>query len=342
MARRRLNKQQKSRIQKMETQDHWLKGQIVARFGKSCELKIESGELHAQIPGKFQGNTPVEDLTVGDWVYYDPETNIVEALCDRKTQLVRYRRATTLTTKQSQHQCIESVHQARGKVVAANITQLCIVIAPRPFVDTLTIDEYLLAAHMQGFTPLLVSNKSDIPEAGSIEYKAYIEAYEALGYQLIRTSASELQGDHALKEQLQSHTSVFMGTSGVGKSSLLNMLIGRDIAATGGISEGAALGKHTTTTARLYSLPSGGEVIDSPGIREFKLATAEPFDLYEAYADLYAGERCQFANCTHREEPRCAVKNAVEQGKAHQWRYDNYLAFYSSLVEGKLEPKPVK
>ncbi len=344
MSRRKLNKKQKSRIQTQKIQAHWIKGHIVARFGKTCELQTQQSLLQVKIPGKLQGNTPIEDLTVGDWVYYDPTSNTIEFCCKRTTQLIRYQRATTLTTKTmtKKHQATKSTQQSRGKVIAANITQLCIVIAPRPFIDTLTIDEYLLAAQIQGFTPLLISNKSDLLEANTPEYLSYIQAYESLQYPLIRTSTAKLEGNHTLKKQLHSHTSVFMGTSGVGKSSLLNMLIGQNIAVTGDISESAALGKHTTTTARLYHLPSGGDIIDSPGIREFKLATATPLDLFQAYSDLYAGQHCQFSNCTHREEPNCAVKNALHNKTAYQWRYNNYLTLFNNLVEGKTEPKPIK
>jgi len=106
-----------------------------------------------------------------------------------------------------------------------------------------------------------------------------------------------------------------------------------NLAVTGGISENAELGKHTTTTARLYKLPNGGSLVDSPGIREFKLATAEPNDLFQTYKDLYNGNSCQYGNCTHREEPNCAVKQALKDKQVFQWRYDNYLALFNSLCQ---------
>lgn len=336
MSRRKLNKQQKSRIDGQEILDHWIPGQIIARHGKTLELRTAlSQKVRAQIPAKFQGGNQIDDLVVGDRIYYDPKSEMVEAKCERESALVRYRRAVS-APKASSHQDADTIQQARGKIVAANISQLCIVIAPKPFVETLTIDEYLLAAKIQKFEPLIISNKHDLSDAQSNFYTDYLADYVKLGYRLIQVSAQQKNGYEELRQQLLEHTSVFMGTSGVGKSSLLNMLLDEEIAAVGEISHAAALGKHTTTTARLYQLPDGGQLIDAPGIREFKLAIAQPFDLFEAYADLYAGQRCQFSNCTHREEPQCAVKQAVKDGKALHWRYDNYKALFETLVEGKI------
>ncbi len=337
MARRKLNKQQQSRINQLEPESHWRKAQIVARHGKTVELVNEQKEiLDARIPGKLQGNRPADDLCVGDWVYFNPKSGFIESLCPRQTQLMRFSRPVSQASKSSGHHTQEAVYRARGKVVAANITQLCIIVSPKPFIETLTIDEYLLAAEMQGFKPLIISNKHDLPEAQTPEYQQYLAEYESLGYSIVRLSTKQPPENNPLHEQLLDEVSVFMGTSGVGKSSLLNLLIGHEIADTGEISEAAALGKHTTTTARLYELPTGGHVIDSPGIREFKLATAEPIDLFKAYADLYDGQRCQYSNCTHRDEPSCCVKEALEEQRVFQWRYDNYLTLYKNLVEGEI------
>lgn len=337
MARRKLNKQQQNRISQLKPDPKWQQGQIIARYGKTVELKDEKKKIiKARIPGKLQGNRPADDICVGDWVYFNPKSGFVESLCTRQTQLTRFMRPVSKASKSAEHHTEEAIYRARGKIVAANVTQLCIIISPKPFIETLTIDEYLLAAEIQGFKPLIISNKHDLPEAESEAYQSYLADYESLGYEIVKLSAKQPPEDNPLIPLLQEETSVFMGTSGVGKSSLLNMLIGDEIAVTGEISEAAALGKHTTTTARLYELPEGGDVIDSPGIREFKLATAGQMDLFRAYADLYAGSRCQYSDCTHREEPSCAVKEALENGEAMQWRYENYLTLYETLVEGKL------
>lgn len=345
MARRKLSKQQKARAQR-ELQDHWVKGQIVARYGKTVELQFReepaltaledshtNTTISVQIPGKFQGNTPIEDLAVGDWVYFDPSTNLIEFCEERDSALIRIRRSANLTGKATYKK--DDQLFAHGKIVAANVTQLCVVVAPVPFIERFTIDEYLLAAQIQGIAPCIIANKSDRKEADTREYQQYLKDYENLGFQVIRTSAEVHHGSDELKEHLRQHTSVFMGTSGVGKSSLLNMLVGDALATTGVISESAALGKHTTTTARLYDLPSGGQLIDSPGIREFKVAYATPQQLFSAYQDLYDGQHCQYNDCTHREEPICAVKQALEAGTALRWRYNNYITLYKSLVEGE-------
>lgn len=334
MGRRKLTKQQRARVQK-EPESHWLQGQLISRYGKSVELYVPDAPvdkfLAAQLPAKFQGNTPIEDLVVGDWVYVDPETMLIETAQPRDSALIRIRRSANLSQRSAN---TDDQLSARGKIVAANVTQLCIVVAPVPFIERIVLDEYLLAAQVQDIQPCIIANKNDLEQAKAPEYKQYLKDYEALGLQVIQTCASTEFGLAGLTNHLKDHTSVLMGTSGVGKSSLLNMLIGQDIATTGGISEGAALGKHTTTTARLYHLPSGGQLIDSPGIREFKIAVASPQALFFAYKDLYAGNQCQYSNCTHREEPNCAVKKALEQGRAFQWRYDNYRTLYQSLVEG--------
>jgi len=330
MARRKLSQQQRHRIDDFVPDPTWQLGQVVARFNKSVEIASATlaSCISAPIPAKFQGAAQADDIVVGDWIYFDLDTEQIQARASRKTQLSRWRR---------NHSSTKTASRAFEKVVAANITQMCIVIAPVPEATRLVIDEYLLAADMQGFKAILISNKSDLIAKSNTEYQQVLADYAQLGVATIATSATEPAPDLAVKsalcQALDNHTSIFIGTSGVGKSSLLNQLTGEATAAVGEISAQAELGKHTTTTARLYTLASEMKIIDAPGIREFRLNQASIQELCHGYSDLYANGQCRYNNCTHREEPGCCVKEALANGNALSWRYENYLELYARLVD---------
>jgi len=225
----------------------------------------------------------------------------------------------------------------RGKLrpVAANIDRIAIIIAPYPEPHSNLIDRYLVASEHQAIQPLIVLNKADLIGKENTEHLASLaKIYSALGYDYFLVSATSGSGIKKFEAYLNNHTSVFVGQSGVGKSSLLNRLSPEINVTVGGLSKSKEKGTHTTTTSRLFHLPNGGDVIDSPGIREFGLwhlksqAIAEGFIEFSAFLG-----RCKFRNCQHQHEPGCALAKAIETGKIQRKRFESYVHMVNSLKE---------
>lgn len=208
--------------------------------------------------------------------------------------------------------------------LAANLDRMIIVTAPEPRLEPFLIDKYLVAAEAIGVRPLIALNKLDLLEDGRA-YAGLLSEYEALGYPTLRLSAARGEGVQALAEALRDHRAVLVGASGTGKSSILQALLpGVDIR-TGEISRARGEGRHTTTRTTLYALPGGGELIDSPGVRDFMLWPMPVTELREHFVEFREpGRACRFNDCTHREEPGCGVRAAVERGAIPRRRYDSY------------------
>jgi ribosome biogenesis GTPase len=195
--------------------------------------------------------------------------------------------------------------------VAANLTQLVAVVAAVPAPDFGLCDRYLAAAVWTGLDACVVANKSDLEdEAGTLE--GPLADYARIGYPVLRTSKRVAGGVEALRERLAGGTSVLVGQSGVGKSSLTNALVPGVAAAVDEVSRATESGRHTTTTSSLYTLPSGGELIDSPGVRDFSPPLPAPRDVAGGYREIAAlAPGCRFRDCLHRREPGCQVAAAA-------------------------------
>ena len=214
--------------------------------------------------------------------------------------------------------------------MAANIDQVAIVIAPEPTPHGNLIDRYLVATEAMGAAALLVVNKADLlADAGTAAVLATLLApYEALGYPVIE--ASRATAGATLGAALAGHTSVLVGQSGVGKTSLVNALLPGLDRRTGELSGPGRKGRHTTTTAELYHLATGGDLIDSPGIREFGLDHLPRDTVAGGFREFrpFLGH-CRFRDCRHRDEPGCALLEAVAAGKVSSER----LASYRHIVD---------
>ena len=338
MAKRKLTRRQNWRIQKIQDErteragrraelaDEKLlggdlgpeeQGLVIAHFGVQVDVEATQGASAGTIRRcHMRANLPA--LVTGDRVVWRPDNQaggVIVAQLPRNSELFR------------------PDHRGQLKPVAANVDRLVIVFAPLPTPHTNLIDRYLVAAEQSGLEPLLVLNKADLLESGDFEsIRAWLDDYAALGYQTLCLSAGSGAGLDGLREALRDRISVFVGQSGVGKSSLINVLLPGVDLRVGALSEATSKGTHTTTTAKLFHFPAGGDLIDSPGIREFGLTHISRQELLEGFIEFrpYLG-LCRFRDCQHLHEPGCALLGAVASGDISALRMDSYRHILATL-----------
>ena len=243
---------------------------------------------------------------------------------------------------------IEATHERRSqltrpdfydgvKVVAANIDQILMVSAVLPEFTPNIIDRYLVACEDMGIEPILVLNKIDlIDDEGLAFIDEILDIYRELGYQVLLVSNKTGQGIAELKQKLVDKNSIFVGQSGVGKSTLVNTVLPDADILTQEVSENSGLGQHTTTVSRLHHLPSGGNLIDSPGIREFGLWHLDVERVtwcFKEFRDFIGG--CRFRDCKHLNDPGCIIRQAVDDGKISELRFDSYHRILETMADGR-------
>lgn len=223
------------------------------------------------------------------------------------------------------------------KPIAANIDRIIIVSAILPTLSLNIIDRYLVVCETAGIEPIIVVNKGDLlTSEQEKELEEQLQIYRDIGYQTLIISAQNGKNMEKLTALLSEGTSIFVGQSGVGKSSLINHIFPSVKAQVGEVSEPSGLGQHTTTSSRLYHLPQGGSLIDSPGIREFGLWHLDADQITKGYREFqYVLGTCKFRDCKHLHDPGCALRKAVEEGKISPVRYENYHKLIESLSEIK-------
>ncbi|MGI1671102.1 MAG: small ribosomal subunit biogenesis GTPase RsgA [Neptuniibacter sp.] len=339
MAKRKLTRRQNWRIQKIQEErtaraskkdasiDQQLDssdlgpeqhGLIISHFGRTVDVEASDGDIQGEI-FRCHMRTNLGQLVTGDRVIWrmGKESGVVVAKQERTTELLRPN------------------PYGEMKPVAANIDFIVITIAvePTPFANL--IDRYLVASELSGIEPVILLNKTDLlTEKNRTAVDEILQRYRDLDYQVLEASSSSEQGLSQLKEKLKNRISVFVGQSGVGKSSLINMLLPGVDLKVGELSAQTKKGKHTTTTARLFHFPDGGDLIDSPGIREFGLWHIEPDQVIEGFKELRSvSGMCQFRDCKHEKEPGCALKNAVEDGTISKQRWNSYKHIVCSIEE---------
>ncbi|MFA5677631.1 MAG: small ribosomal subunit biogenesis GTPase RsgA [Pseudomonas sp.] len=292
-------------------------GLVIAHFGVQVDVETLDGPERGQVRRCHRrANLPA--LVTGDrvvWRADNQQSGVIVALQPRDTELYR------------------PDHRGQLKPVAANVDRLVIVFAALPQPHRNLIDRYLVAAEQAQLEPLLVLNKADLLEQpGHADIRDWLDDYARLGYRTLCLSADSGHGLDNLREELRDHVNVFVGQSGVGKSSLINALLPDADLRVGALSEQTGKGTHTTTTARLFHFPGGGDLIDSPGIREFGLTHISHDDLLEGFIEFrpYLGH-CRFRDCQHLHEPGCALLAAVDDGEISAGRMNSYRHILASL-----------
>lgn len=297
-----------------------LQGVVISRFGQHADIEDEHGRIE-----RCNLRRGIKSLVTGDRVVWRAgnETfhgisGIVEAVHPR----------TTVLTRPDYYDGI--------KPIAANIDHIIIVSSIAPDFSRNIIDRYLVACEDIGITPIIVLNKTDLLDDESrLLVDKELQSYRDIGYHVLYSS---MHGDGLgdLNLVMKDKINIFVGQSGVGKTSLLNMLLPEVNAVTAEISENSGLGKHTTTTARLYHFKDGGDLIDSPGIREFSLwhlsadRIATGFIEFRPFIGL-----CKFRDCKHQADPGCALKEAVDEGKIDPTRFASFLRILETMDDAK-------
>ncbi|RKO74923.1 ribosome biogenesis GTPase RsgA [Pectobacterium parmentieri] len=328
---RRVSANHQRRLKKTESKVEWedsqlgdaQEGIIISRFGMHADVEATDGVVH-----RCNIRRTLSSLVTGDRVVWRPGheslagiSGIVEAVHPRHSVLTR------------------PDYYDGIKPIAANIDQIVIVSAILPELSLNIIDRYLVACETLEIEPLIVLNKIDLLDDKSrLFVDELMDIYRALKYRVLMVSSHTQQGISELEQALTDRISIFAGQSGVGKSSLLNALLalGEERILVNEVSDNSGLGQHTTTASRLYHFPHGGDVIDSPGVREFGLWHLEPEQVTSGFIELreYIGS-CKFRDCKHENDPGCAINAARERGDIATERFDNYHRILESMAQVK-------
>ena len=282
-----------------------LEGTVVASHGRHYLVELADGSTLPCFPrGKKS------ELACGDRVQLERSSDaqgVIETILPRSSLLYRS-------------------NEFRQKLIAANVTLVVIVVATEPSFSDELVTRGLIAAESRDIEALIVLNKCDLVERLT-EAEAVLSPFSRLGYTILRLSA--LGEVDALRTRLAGQTSVLVGQSGMGKSTLINALVPTAGARTREISQALDSGRHTTTHATLYRMPDGAALIDSPGLQEFGLHHLTGNEIEHGFREFrpWLG-RCRFRNCRHGREPGCAIHEAVDAGTINPGRYDAFCRLY--------------
>ena len=295
----RAEKAQKSSEQLLDDNNPEQTGLVITRYGQRVLIESEDGTLY-----QCTGRQNIDLSVAGDQVVFQEvgeNEGVVTALFERESELKR-----------------------NNKVIASNVDALYLVVSTEPSYQFDLIDRYLIMAENANLPIHIIVNKIELGDMAQI--KSDFAVYESIGYDVDYISVKKAINIDKIKQRLSDNTNIFLGQSGVGKSSLINVLIPDLNLRINEISNKSKLGKHTTTNTTLYHIPSGGDLIDSPGVREFQLDNLTKDEILNGFREFkpYLG-KCRFRNCAHLNEPNCAIKDAVDNKHISNERYINYL-----------------
>ena len=293
--------------------------QVIATYSRRMRLRLAQGaEVEARIKGKKLRPVCGDHVTVepieneGDW--------LITGICNRENALARPNM------------------RGRVEVLAANVDLLIVVAATAPEPDWFILDRYLAAAENMRVDAVVVFNKTDLAK-GDAETAQALADYAQTGYPVFPCSAETDSGIEELRQVIRDQTAIIVGQSGVGKSSIINVLMGGEQQRTTEISSKTGEGKHTTVNSMMLDIPGGGRIIDSPGVRDYAPALDSVPAVIMGFREIEkAGHDCRFANCRHLREPGCAVKSGVESETINPRRYESYrrLLFLTEKLDQRL------
>ena len=301
-------------------------GLVYKSTGSWYTVKSDEGDfIECRIKGKFRikGIKSTNPIAVGDVVDYeidetsDAITGTIFNIQERKNYIVR--------------KSVNLSHQMH--IIASNIDRVFLLITINNPPTTFNfIDRFLVTAEAYGIETILVFNKIDTFDDATLDEQLYMQhVYQEIGYKCLRVSSTEMKGVEKLKEMMIDKVSMFSGHSGVGKSTLVNAMEPSLHLKTKTISEASKQGQHTTTFAEMYDLAFGARIIDTPGIKGFGVVDMEPGEISGYFPEFFKlKDQCKFNNCIHKDEPKCAVKEALENDEIAWSRYNSYL----KLLEG--------
>ncbi|MEE2756713.1 MAG: ribosome small subunit-dependent GTPase A [Myxococcota bacterium] len=293
-------------------------GRVIGRVGPV--FLVETALAQTTCIARGAGKTAV----VGDRVEYIADVDaelangLIVGIHDRKSTLAR-----------------RDALGRRKQVLAANLDRIFIVSAIEPELREGLIDRYLVAAATQDIDAHIVVNKTDLLDAAQMDIVTdRLTHYETLGYSVHYVSAKSNSGLAALEAALADRVSILVGHSGVGKTSLINSICPGVSERVQAISDATGRGQHTTTTSALYKLPKGGEVVDSPGVRSFGLWGIKADEVKNYFPEfVLKSDECKFSDCQHVHEPKCAIRDALENQSIDARRYQSYLNIRQSLLD---------
>jgi ribosome biogenesis GTPase len=298
-------------------------GRVISRFGKQAIVETSDAQ---RVQHKCYIRRTIKSVVCGDNVVFRPSTTqedrdrgIIEIVVDRKSTLSR------------------PDYYDGVKPIAANIDQIIVVSSIAPALSTHIIDRYLVACEHAEIEPVLVINKVELLDDDALkQVQNELAVYTQIGYQVVMASCVTQEGLDELSSVLKDKVNVLVGQSGVGKSSLINQLLPDSKEVVGEISGNSGLGQHTTTAAKLIPFSLGGELIDSPGVREFGLWHLPVDEITQGFIEFreYLGG-CKFTDCTHKGDPGCLIREAVENKKIDALRYQSYLKIVESLDQNR-------
>lgn len=304
-----------------------IKGHVYKSTGSWYNIRDEQGRFYnARIKGKLKIDEEISSsnpVAVGDHVMFEVEndvqnTGIIHSVIDRHNYIVR----------------VSPQNRNQKHIVAANLDAALVVATLNdPRTSTGFVDRFLITAEAYHIPAIIVINKTDLLKGKYLrQLEEWKEIYTGAGYEVYPVSTKEQIGIDILKERLKDITTLFSGHSGVGKSSLINLLIPGIELKTKQVSDWSGKGQHTTTFAEMFDMPGGGRIIDTPGVKEFGLIDLEKEELAQYFPEMRRHMHdCRFNNCIHINEPGCAVKAAVNEGTISVERYANYLTILDTI-----------
>ena len=304
-----------------------MRGLVIKSTGSSYIVHIDDGsDVECHVKGNFRirGIRSTNPVTVGDFVEVQTladGTNWIVEIEERRNYIIR--RSTNLSKE--------------SHILAANIDQVALLVTVNhPVTSTTFIDRFLATCEAYRVRAILIFNKMDLMTDEEMERLNELSAlYQSIGYDTIELSAIHLKPSDIIPI-LAGKTTLLSGNSGVGKSTLLNALFGKEMTRTGKISDAHDKGMHTTTFSEMYFLPDGGAVIDTPGIKGFGTIDFEREEVSHYFREIFQASRdCRFGNCTHTNEPGCAVQEKIITGDIAISRYESYLSILNDATEGK-------